>query len=230
MTNSGYLAAPSDNPEYVLAGWSELGFLPPLELPLEEAMRGASRGRGCGARWRLARAGMLLPGDVVLSRYDGFFAAYLGDGNWTGSLNVMRPGQGYRLYAPRAADACDGGPCEILGSFVWPSIGYFGPHFRSAIENEGGVNDSDAPWSMDVREKRASVSCIIEVKREGNLGFSHIDDRVGAFVQDADGVEVCVGQTRAVDSHSRHALLLDDVWRVGRRVCGVVQILQFCIW
>ena len=198
MTNSGYLAAPTDNPEYVLAGWSELGFLPPLELPLEEAMRGASEEEGVVLDGASLGQGMLFPGDVVLSRYDGF-AAYLGDGNWTGSLNVMRPGQGYRIYAPRAADACDGEPCDTLGSFVWPSIGYFGPHFRSAIENEGGVNDSDAPWSMDVREKRASVSCIIEVKREGNLGFS-LDDRVGAFVQDADGVEVCVGQTRAVDS------------------------------
>ena len=201
------------HPEVIKPNWNELGYLPPMELPLEEAMRGAAEEEGTvvDATSQLGQ-GMLQGGDVVLSRYDGF-AAYLGDGNWVGSLNVMRPGQGYRLHAPRSPNV-DGE--TVLGEFTWPSIGYFGPNFRAAAERGSGVHHDGDPWPMDVRNKQTTLSASSKSVLRASL--VHRWMTASGLRIDAEGTELCVGQVRRW-TLLRSDLLPDGVRRVERGGC-----------
>ena len=87
MTNIGFAPNPTEEEFHEAIGlWLErTGYLPQQSFNVDHGLRSVSDADS-----------ILSFNDLIQSRHDGF-AMYAGDGNWIGSLNTMRPGQGYRM-------------------------------------------------------------------------------------------------------------------------------------
>ena len=177
MTNIGFAPNPTEEEfqKPLVYGWNELGYLPQQSFNVDMALRS------------MADADSILSfNDLVQSRHDGF-AMYAGDGNWIGSLNTMRPGQGYRMRLGLTSSEHVGQPA---GTLEWPiSLG---------MEYLVRADEEETTWPMDVRELESSMLAVIRLEVPSSQPQSLID-ALGAFVDGPEG-PVCIGQARPMDT------------------------------
>ena len=157
-------------------GWNDIGFMPQQPMSTEVTLRS------------LADAEVLQPNDLIASRYEGF-ALYAGDGEWVGSLTTMRPGQGYRLRVGTP----DPNNAPTLGTLEWPEIPTFiNPNWLHHNPLTG-VSRPDDAWSMNVQDCPDMMTIVARTVLPSDQSPSP-GDHLGAFILDADGEPVCIGQ------------------------------------
>lgn len=173
LSNLGNAAT---NGATIKEGWNDLGFVPQHQMSPETALRS------------LSDAELLQPNDMIASRYDGF-ALYSGDGEWLGSLNTMRPGQGYRLRmgTPDPSSAAE------IGILDWPLSSTFNnPNWLSNNLMTGVSRPEDA-WDLNVRDCADMMTMVARTNLPTDFAPSP-GDHFGAFILDEAGHSICVGQ------------------------------------
>jgi hypothetical protein len=177
MTNIGFTPNPTESEFHkpLVYGWNELGYLPQQSFNVDHALRSVSDADS-----------VLSFNDLIQSRHDGF-AMYAGDGNWIGSLNTMRPGQGYRMRLGLTSAAHVGQPA---GTLEWPlSLG---------MEYLVRSDEEESHWPMDVTSYESNMLGVIRLDLPTHQPQSLIDV-LGAFVDGPEG-PVCIGQARPMDT------------------------------
>ena len=177
MTNIGFTPNPTEEEflKPLVYGWNELGYLPQQSFNVDQAMRSVSDADS-----------ILGFNDLIQSRHDGF-AMYAGDGNWIGSLNTMRPGQGYRMRLGLTSAENVGQPA---GTLEWPlSLG---------MEYLVRSDEEETTWPMEVLEWESSMLGVIRLEVPSSQPQSLID-ALGAFVDGPQG-PICIGQARPMDT------------------------------
>jgi hypothetical protein len=186
LSNVGQAANPEVVQQDLVTGWNELGYIPQNEMLVNDALRS------------LADADTVLGDNAMIkSRYDGF-ALYAGDGEWMGSLNQLRPGQGYRLKlgTPGSTSWQNG---DAAGTLEWPmSDNFYNPDWRAA-NHFNGTSEIDDTWHVDVQNLEASMSMVIRLELPSSQPQG-LADVIGAFVTDDDGNQRCVGQVLPKDT------------------------------
>jgi hypothetical protein len=162
---------PADMPVPVEQGWNWIGYLPQGPIDVTDALDDLD-----------ART-LVQAGDIVKGQ-DGF-AEYVG-GVWYGTLDVMEPGKGYKLYLGKDVDS----------SFVYPQyvsapVVVAGGVVSEAVDPKTAAEGTPA-WSVNPHAYQNNMT-VTGVLRVG--GVESIDERdlVAAFVGDE-----CRGVTQPV--------------------------------
>ena len=173
LSNLGNAAT---NGATIKEGWNDLGFVPQHQMSPETALRS------------LSDAELLQPNDMIASRYDGF-ALYSGDGEWLGSLNTMRPGQGYRLRmgTPDPSSAAE------IGTLDWPLSSTFNNPNWLSNNLMTGVSRTEDAWNLNVRDCADMMTMVARTNLPTDFAPSP-GDHFGAFILDETGHSICVGQ------------------------------------
>ena len=180
MTNEGFAPHPHDEEfqQDLVYGWNEIGYLPHQAFSVTKSLR------------HVADADSILSfNDLVQSRSDGF-AMYAGDGQWIGSLNTMRPGQGYRLRLGAASNSASG-VGEPAGTLVWPTS--LGMEYLSLRGAQG-----DLQWPMNVEDFEATMLGVYRLELPEERPQS-LADFLGVFVEGPEG-PICIGQGLPMDT------------------------------
>jgi hypothetical protein len=216
VIHEGSLVDPSATPIPVDAGWNWISYLPRDPSSVSNSLGD------------LTTQAILEGGEVVKSH--SAFAQW--DAGWLGSLNVMEPGQGYRLLLQGSS---------LPGTFTYPAnpaaaVGIAGASGGARREPE--VSSSRQPaWAVAANRYQHNMTVIAVLQSDG-VERRGDGDIVGAFVG-----EECrgVGNVMYVDGIDRHLVFLmihgDDVgeetvrFRVGdaasSRVYDVVETVTF---
>lgn len=183
IRNTGKAANPLVYNKLLTQGWNSMGYIPQSPLPVEDALIHLS-----DQEWVSATQVAL-----IRSRYDGF-AMYAGNGEWAGSLSILEPGKGYRLYMEPTDFA--GKP---IGDFEWPLTGNYLGH-RTTPEGFNGIaSEETQQWPMSVQDLSTTMSAVIRLAADVPHPQS-IGDEIGVFATGPDGVERCVGHARPQDT------------------------------
>jgi len=177
MNNIGFAPNPTEEEfmKPLVYGWNEIGYIPQQSFNVDLALRSVSDADS-----------ILSFNDLIQSRHDGF-AMYAGNGNWIGSLNTMRPGQGYRMRLGLTNAEHVGQPA---GTLEWPvSLG---------MEYLVRSDEEEKTWPMDVLEWESSMLAVIRLEIPASQPQSLID-ALGAFVDGPEG-PICIGQARPMDT------------------------------
>ncbi len=154
--HSGTLV-PVDSVIPVGQGWNWIGYLPDGPIEVTEALDGLDTG------------GIVSTDDIIKSQ-DGF-AQYYG-GEWYGSLDSMRAGEGYKLYLAAAGEHTFNYPAYSAGS---------SPPVLAAMETVNRVQADSAPaWSVNPRNYQFNMTVTSVLNVEGAESVDN-GDIVGAF-------------------------------------------------
>jgi hypothetical protein len=138
-------------------GWNWIGYLPTGPMTVETALQGLNS--------------FLSEGDVVKSQ-TAF--AQISPSGWSGSLESMEPGRGYKLYLKTAP-----------GSFNYPGGGGLAPTWVGNPEQEANrkveTSEADPGWSLNRHAYQYNMTAIAALNLEGNECRDE-DHIIGAFV------------------------------------------------
>ena len=174
ITRTGEIPDRVGHAQTVKGGWNHLGYLAFRELPVETALR---------SLWDADT--VLTVNDVIKSRYDGF-ATYLGNGEWAGSLQWMRPGQGYKLRIGNVAAGTPAGTLVYPAEGMMPSVGN-----RTA-------DALDVIWPMAIAALPEQQNLVAAVSLPSWVPQDP-EDAIGAFNTDGE----CVGQIQSTSLHGQ---------------------------
>lgn len=127
----------------------------------------------------------LSEGDRIVSKNNGF--AEFDGTQWTGSLTMLEPGQGYLFYT------------ESGSQF------YYDSEFNLEPANDGGANPAPmqgtSPWQYDASQYRDNMSIVAVAENVGDLVGNY---SVGAFVgEECRGEGVMVGGRLFITVHGQ---------------------------
>lgn len=179
VARTGEIPDRFNHAQALYGGWNQIGYLPFRELPVETALQ---------SLWDADT--VLTINDLVKSRYDGF-ATYLGNGEWAGSLQWMRPGQGYKLRLGGVAAG------EPAGDLIFPAAG-----MMTTLENRATAAEA-AVWPQAVADLPAQQNLIIAVDLPSWVPQDPADV-IGVFRANGD----CVGQIHRTSLHASHRWFL----------------------
>lgn len=163
----GELRVPAEHSVALQPGWNWIGYVPRFDLTLEEALTG------------------LTPSENDRISHLDDFADY-SNGQWTGTLTKMEPGQGFQYHHNGSAV-----------TFTYPSQK---PVTESAESRSKQVVDAEvSPWQYDAHAYADNMTVIAQLMVDGSQTDSFV---IGAFCGDeCRGVSKQVGDLLFITIH-----------------------------
>ncbi len=179
-------------PVALSAGWTWVGFLPQASYPLDHALQNVT-----------AQTDDLIKGQFG-------FAQYLAGYGWVGSLEEMRPGEGYmmKMQQPATLTYPSSPPAPSVAARATATAP--GGEAMKAEHTEGNAITADAPaWTVDASHYEHSMSITATLSVEGTA-VSAPGSMVAAFADGATGEREVrgVAQVQYVEALQRHLVFL----------------------
>jgi hypothetical protein len=165
----GQAAAPATSPITLVNGWNWIGYIPQFTLPVNEALAGLS-----------AQVGDQIKGHSS-------YRTYTGTNGWIGSLNYLRPGEGYMYYSANASQQ----------SFNYPNVA--GQHYNAPALRSAG-NTTEQKWSVDVH-RFPSTMTVTSVAILDGIELQSDEIEIAAFVGEDCRGSILLQDVESLDRH-----------------------------
>jgi hypothetical protein len=160
----GRYANPETTSVTIIPGWSWIGYVPSSSLPVKSALAGIN----------------VQIGDQVKAQSG--FSAYIGAGNWAGTLTDMQPGKGYMYYSSGTSTQ----------TFNYPSVALRASSLKSDTDTQQtkwSVNYQQFPTSMTITAIALNNNVVLQSDQIEIAAFSGSECRGSTLLQQVEGLE-----------------------------------------